>query len=130
MFEISALQRRGLKTSQLLRAIVDSLEADSNFNNLTSDIISKKLKVSLDQKTINEIMVELCSRIENGEHKFAFGYGFADKINGWCFGITSSGMEPVMNLLFAVEQEENSSEKIAIQINMNHGDVNNEINSD
>lgn len=67
------------------------------------------------------------TKLKYTEHDSAFGFGFAGE--GWCFCMTTDGMEPIKNLLFAIEQEENSSNREIVQINMNQGDVNNEYNS-
>lgn len=72
MFEISALQRRGLKTSQFLKSIIDSIESVSSFDDLTSEIISKNLGTNLNRKTINDIMTKLRDKIKIYRTRFGF----------------------------------------------------------
>jgi len=128
MFEITILKRKEKKTSQLLESIINFLKTDSNFDNLTSKIISENLGVTLDQKIINEIMNELGNRIQFTEYSSAFDSGFAGD-NGWTFCMTSSGIESIENLLFAVKEEEtkelDTNSNTFLQINNNDGDVNN-----
>jgi hypothetical protein len=142
MFEIASLQRRGIKTSQFLNALIKSLqEAGSvdNVDNLKVELICDKLGVDdLSVDFFNETMLKLRKIIEYTEHKLAFCIVMG-KPNDWCF--SPGGIEPLKDLLFAVEQDERSDIGVHInlnkvetmnitQTNKNKGDVNNAYNPD